>query len=103
MSNLLSDLPSLASEEVIEILMKAESVRIERIVTRGHVSPPGFWYDQHEHEWVLLVQGSARLRFESKIIELKVGDWLNIAAHERHRVEWTSPEEPTIWLAVFYR
>ena len=90
--------------EISDCLLQSGSVRIERIVSKGQHSPPGFWYDQHEHEWVLLVRGEATLRFEqgNKTVRLTPGSYVNIAAHERHRVEWTAVDEETVWLAVFY-
>lgn len=100
--NLLHDLPSSVPTELFETLHDAANVRIERIVSYGHVSPPDFWYDQAEGEWILLLAGAARLQFEDREVELRPGDYLNIRAHERHRVAWTSPRETTIWLAVFY-
>ena len=103
MTNLLADLPADLPEELIQTLLSTPQVRIERIVSQGHVSPPGFWYDQDEHEWVLLVQGAARLRFDDEVVELKPGDFQNIPAHRKHRVDWTSPGELTIWLAIYYR
>ena len=79
------------------------AARIERIVSHGQVSPDGFWYDQDEAEFVLLLAGAARLRFaDGEIAALSPGDCLEIAAHRRHRVEWTDPDQPTVWLAVFY-
>lgn len=102
-TNLFSDVPANLPEEILTKLLEAANVRIERIVSHGHVSPEGFWYDQDEHEWVTVLQGAAKLRFEDSTLELKPGDSVNIPAHRRHRVEWTTPEEPTIWLAVFYR
>ena len=51
----------------------------------------------------MVLQGAARLQFEDRVVELLTGDYVNIPAHTRHRVEWTSPDEPTVWLAVFYR
>lgn len=102
MPNLLSSLPSTLPGEITETLVQAKHVRIERIVSEGHASPPGFWYDQEESEFVLLVQGAARLQFENSVLEMKPGDWIDIPAHRKHRVEWTSPEEKTVWLAVFY-
>lgn len=93
------DLP----EELFETLLNARDVRIERIVSRGHSSPKGFWYDQQTHEWVLLVSGAARLRFEDdQVLEMVPGSYVNIPAHQRHRVEWTDPTQPTVWLAVHY-
>jgi cupin 2 domain-containing protein len=77
-------------------------VLIERIVSHGHRSLEGFWYDQKRCEWVVLLKGAARLQFEDHTVEMRPGDALNIPAHVRHRVEWTSPDEPTIWLAVHY-
>ena len=102
-SNLLGDLPRDLSTEQFEPIVAAPPVRIERIVSRGHASPPGFWYDQAEHEWVAVLAGAARLRFEDgETTEMKPGDHVNIAAHRRHRVEWTHPDEPTVWLAIHY-
>jgi cupin 2 domain-containing protein len=102
--NVLCDLPDARAAEVSETLLAAPGVRIERIVSQGQASPPGFWYDQDEVEWVLLLAGAARLRFadEAKDRLLRPGDHVAIAPHRRHRVEWTDPDRPTIWLAVFY-
>ena len=100
--NLFTDLPSQLPDELITILNDAADVRIERIVSHGHVSPKDFWYDQEQHEWVVVLKGTARLQFEDGEVEMKVGDFVNIPAHKKHRVEWTTPDEPTIWLAVFY-
>jgi cupin 2 domain-containing protein len=103
-SNLLANLPSQLPEELIEVLAESKHVRIERIVSRGQCSPPGFWYDQQEHEWVAVLKGSARLRFEDQeeTSLMLPGDQVLIPAHRRHRVEWTTPKEPTVWLAVFF-
>jgi cupin 2 domain-containing protein len=89
--------------ELIQTLLKTDNVRIERIVSRGHASPENFWYDQAEHEWVLLIRGAARIQFESdEPMELLPGSFVNIPAHQRHRVEWTEPNGPTTWLAIYY-
>jgi cupin 2 domain-containing protein len=101
-SNLLADLPSQLPDELVQTLICAAGVRIERIVSHGHVSPQGFWYDQPQGEWVMVLKGAARLRFEHGTVEMKPGDFINIPAHKKHRVEWTIPDEPTIWLAVHY-
>ncbi len=102
MPNLLSSIPAALPDELTETLVQAKHVRIERIVSQGHASPPDFWYDQDQNEFVLLVQGAARLRFEDSVVEMRPGDWLDIPAHRRHRVEWTTPDERTVWLVVFY-
>ncbi|ABW68151.1 cupin domain-containing protein [Desulfosudis oleivorans] len=104
MPSLLKNIPTDLAEEFIETLCSTDSVKIQRIVSKGHASPPGFWYDQEEDEFVLVVRGSAGLRFEGRedIVELRAGDWINIKAHVRHRVEWTDPAGETIWLAVHY-
>ncbi len=103
--NLFSLLPDASMGEAAEILLSRKGVRIERIVSLGQASPPGFWYDQDEGEWLVLLAGAARLRFadECQARPLALGDCLAIAPHRRHRVEWTDPQRPTIWLAVFYR
>jgi cupin 2 domain-containing protein len=100
--NLFTDLPAALPEELFSTLLQAPGVRIERIVSYGHQSPEGFWYDQPDHEWVLVLKGAARIQFEDSTVEMKPGDYLNIPAHKKHRVAWTTPDEPTIWLAVHY-
>ena len=101
--NLLANLPHALPHEVLTTLLDAPGVRIERIVSHGQTSPTGFWFDQDQHEWVVVLQGAARLQIAGEpTIELQVGDFLNIPAHRKHRVEWTTPDQPTIWLAVHY-
>jgi cupin 2 domain-containing protein len=102
-ANLLAGFPAHLPQELTETLVRAGHVRIQRIVSRGHASPAEFWYDQDENEFVLLIQGAARLRFEDAVLDVKAGDWIDIPAHRKHRVEWTTPNETSIWLAVFYR
>ena len=94
-----------SADEIFEEIVHSTSVKIERIVSEGHSSPAGFWYDQDLDEWVVLLTGSAGLRFEEsdRVVVLKPGDWINIPAHVKHRVEWTDPGKKTIWLAVHYR
>ena len=103
-ANVLRGLPDARHSEVSEVLAAASGMRIERIVSHGQASPPGFWYDQAEAEWVLLLEGAARLRFADEAADrlLGPGDHVAIAPHRRHRIEWTDPERPTVWLAVFY-
>jgi cupin 2 domain-containing protein len=102
--NILANLPVDLSEEVFEPLFSGSSARVERIVSLGHASPAGFWYDQEQHEWVLVIQGEAELEFadRNEPIRLRPGDTCQIPAHVRHRVAWTTPTEPTIWLAIHY-
>jgi len=91
-------------KEAVEELLREQNARIERIVSRGHSSPPDFWYDQPENEWVIVLSGSARLQFEDDTdpVTLGPGDYISIPAHRRHRVTWTDPDQDTVWLAVFY-
>jgi cupin 2 domain-containing protein len=102
--NLFHAIPNTLPIEIAECLVLSKGVKIERIVSKGHHSEAGFWYDQPQHEWVLLVKGEAALRFEQgdKTVHLTPGMYLNIAAHERHRLEWTAADQETVWLAVFY-
>jgi cupin 2 domain-containing protein len=103
--NLLAATDMELPEELTEKLATRPTLRIERIVSRGHSSPPGFWYDQEEDEWVLLLAGEARLRFadDDSSTNLVAGDFLEIPAHCRHRVDWTDPGGDTVWLAIFHR
>lgn len=92
-------------EERFEELCRAGSMRVERIVSTGQASPPGFWYDQELAEWVVLLTGAAELHFEDEAQprRLQPGDWVVIAPHRRHRVHWTDPTQPSLWLAIHYR
>jgi len=100
--NLFDDIPKDLPEELLTVLAESDGLKIERIVSDGHASPEGFWYDQEQNEWVLLVSGSAVLEFEEGKMELNPGDHLLLPAHRRHRVDSTSATEKTIWVAVFY-
>lgn len=99
--NLLADLPTPGNGESFHTLLNAPGFRVERIVSHGHASPEGFWYDQAEDEWVMLAAGAARLRFEGgQPVELTPGSYVHIPARRRHRVDWTDPTQPTVWLAI---
>jgi cupin 2 domain-containing protein len=100
--NLLADVPENLPDEQIFTLASSPGARIERIVSTGQASPPGFWYDQNAAEWVFLIAGSAGLLVEGERFPrvLGPGDFIEIPAHVRHRVEWTDAGKPTIWLAV---
>jgi cupin 2 domain-containing protein len=103
MANLFHTIPADLPAELFDTLLENGFVRIERIVSRGHATPAGQWYDQDRHEWVLLLQGAARLAFaDGRELELAPGDWLEIPARQRHRVAWTDPAQDTVWLAVHY-
>lgn len=102
--HLFDAIPAAAGEELFDVVASRGDVRIERIVSFGQASPPGFWYDQESHEWVIVMSGRAGLELEDEdeILELGPGDWVDIPAHRKHRVAWTSQDEPTVWLAVHY-
>ena len=105
MDSIFADLLRLtAKNEQFSELLTRPGLRIERIVSTGQCSPEGFWYDQPEGEWVLLIQGAARLRFadEAEARQLTAGDFVDIVPHRRHRVDWTTTEQPSIWLAIHY-
>ncbi len=104
-ANLFAGLPSAAAvDEQFADILQRPGLRIERIVSTGQASPEGFWYDQSDGEWVVVLQGEAKLRFadEADARHLKTGDFIDIAPHRRHRVDWTDPNRPTVWLAVHY-
>ena len=100
--NIFDDLPQHLPKEVVQTLIQVADVRIERIISHGHASPDDFWYDQAQAEWVIVLKGAARLQFEDGVIEMKVGDFINIPAFKKHRVDWTTPDETTVWLGVRY-
>jgi cupin 2 domain-containing protein len=90
--------------ERFETLLERPGLKIERIVSTGQASPPGFWYDQPATEWVALLRGEAVLRFadEAQPRTLRPGDFVEIAPHRRHRVEATSAAVASVWLAIHY-
>lgn len=100
--NIYGDIPAVLPEELFQTIAESGSVRIERIVSDRQATPAGEWYDQSWDEWVLLLAGSAGLSFgnETGVRRLQPGDYLMIPAGCRHRVEWTDPEQRTVWLAV---
>lgn len=100
--NVLADRPALGTEEVFETLFANAVCRVERIVSFGHASPPGFWYEQDEDEWVVLLVGSAVLAFaDGRMLDLHAGDWVSLPAQCRHRVDTVSDD--ALWLAVHCR
>ena len=102
--NMFSGIPSDIPEEFIETIMQSPDLRIERILSKGHSSPPDFWYDQDENEFIPLLKGSAGLSIEglNQEVVLNSGDYLNIESPVRHRVEWTLEGVETVWLAIYY-
>lgn len=103
MDNFFNKLPSELNAEVFEDIINHKSVRIERILSQGQTSPEEGWYDQEEHEWVMVMQGAGMIKFEDgSFAKLQSGDHLNIPARTKHKVSWTDPTQVTVWLAVFY-
>ena len=103
--NLFAGIPAKLPEEIVETLAAAEGqFRIERIVSRGHSSPDDCWYDQEAVEWVVLLSGEAVILFEADAErkEMRPGDWLEIPARCRHRVESTAEGVDSVWLAVHW-
>ncbi len=100
--NIFQNLPDNLSTEVLETILQSSHIRIERIISHGQSSAESFWYDQAEHEWIMVLQGSAAIRFEDGLRQLNAGDYLLIPAHQKHRVEWTQADSTTIWLCIFY-
>lgn len=102
-SNLFENLPVAWPDECSTVLLQQTGLRVERIISQGQASPNGFWYDQAEDELVFLLQGAAQLQWADESLRcLKPGDWLLIPAHTRHRIAWTDPQQPSLWLAIFW-
>ncbi|KEQ18056.1 cupin domain-containing protein [Endozoicomonas numazuensis] len=103
--NLFQNIPDTLPDELFQELLSGDQFKVERIVSRGHTTPSGEWYDQDWDEWVLLLTGAAKLRIEYKkeLMELSPGDYLHIPAHQRHRVEWTDPDQNSVWLAIHFK
>ncbi len=96
------------NKEIFELLFSGQEFSVERIISNGQKSPENFWYDQKNNEWVIVLQGNAKIEFQNinntnEIIELNKGDYILIPAHQQHRVLETSQTEETIWLAIHYK
>jgi cupin 2 domain-containing protein len=103
MNNLFQLPVNLLQQEQFDILLEHNAIRIERILSHGHTTPEQGWYDQEEHEWVVVLQGGGEILFEGgERVRLLPGDSIEIPAHRKHRVVWTDPDEVTVWLAIFY-
>ncbi len=102
-NNIFESIPDNPDDEMVELIVQNEKTKIERIISRGHISPASGWYDQEKDEWVIVLKGEAIISFESgKEVSLKAGDHINITAHTKHKVKWTNPKTETVWLAVHY-
>ncbi len=103
LKNIFESIPDNLDEEIFELLVQSENVKIERIISKGHTSPESGWYDQEQNEWVIVLKGEAIISFENgKEVNLKAGSHINIPAHKKHKVSWTDPKIETIWLAIHY-
>ncbi len=102
--NIFSEIPKHIPDELFEEIIGTGHCKIERIISKGHSTPDDEWYDQENNEWVIVIRGGAGLIFEGrdKVLVMKPGDYVNIPAHQRHRVAWTDSDEETIWLAIHY-
>ncbi len=102
LQNIFKDIPCELPDELVTTLISSDSVCIERIVSHGHSSEQGFWYQQEQNEFVILLSGSAELEFENGIVAMLPGDYINIPAQQRHRVVATKKDEKSVWLCIFY-
>lgn len=101
--NIFSAIPPALEEELVNDLAHGKEFRMKRIVSKGHTAPESGWYDQEEHEWVVVLQGQAKIAFDDgDVKDLSAGDYVNIPARTKHRVSWTTPDEETVWLAIHY-
>lgn len=96
----LGNIPETSSNEIFQALAVNKNIKIERIISYGQTSPEGFWYDQKEDEFVLVLKGSAKIEYDDgRIFTLKESSSMYIPSGQKHRVIYT--EDPTVWLALF--
>lgn len=101
--NIFSNIPRDIPKELFQTILESKDIKIERIISRGHATKKGRWYNQDKNEFVIILKGDAVIEYkDGKKIEMNFGDYIIIPAHTKHRVDKTSDEEETIWLAVFY-
>ena len=103
--NIFSPHPGSLTTEIFENLLKTDRFVLKRIISSGQATPPGEWYDQDEEEWVIVLSGSAGIRFEGQkeLTMMHPGDYIQIPAHQRHRIEWTDAKRKTVWLALHFK
>ena len=102
--NIYSNIPEKLSDEIVDVIFQSEIIRIERIISDGQASPDNFWYDQDENEWVILLKGKAKIKYQDQSEQnLTEGDYIFIPSHKKHRVEWTDNNTKTVWLAMFFK
>jgi cupin 2 domain-containing protein len=104
-NNIFSRIPYFMQDEISETLLETGHLKLERIISSGQATPEGEWYDQDTEEWVILLSGSAGLLFEDEeeVLIMNAGDYVHIKPHQRHRVEWSDPEQKTVWLALHFK
>ncbi len=102
--NIFAEIPGILSDELFETIVQGRLFRLERIVSKGHSTPKGQWYDQEKDEWVILLKGSAGIAIEGEeeLVVLQPGDYAHLPAGLKHRVEWTDPATESVWLALHY-
>jgi cupin 2 domain-containing protein len=101
--NIFQSIPNNVDSEIFDVIIKSDSIRVERILSKGQSSPESGWHDQEENEWVIVLQGSGTIVFENENeLTLEKGDFINIPSRQKHKVIWTEPDVVTIWLAIFY-
>lgn len=101
--NIFDAIPRKLDDELCNVLLQHGDLKIERIVSKGHVTPESGWYEQDHNEWVIVVKGEAILALEnSNQIHLTEGAYYNLPAYTKHKVSWTHPDRETVWLAVQY-
>ena len=103
LENIFDSIPDNLDEEVFDLLLQNNQLKIGRIISKGQSSPKSGWYNQDNNEWVIVLKGEAVISFEhEEVVNLKTGSYLHIPAHTKHKVKWTDPEAETIWLAITY-
>ena len=101
--NIFESIPDDLTEEIFEPLLQGKNIKVERIISNGHTSPESGWYDQEQNEWIIVLKGDAIITFENENeVRLNEGSYLNIPAHTKHKVSWTSQHTETIWLVIYY-
>ncbi|CAN5494662.1 hypothetical protein BH10BAC5_BH10BAC5_18240 [soil metagenome] len=97
------ELPGDLETEYTEILHQSKHAIIEQIISKGHVTEEGKWLIQEHAEWIMIIQGEAKIEIEGKKFTLHQGDHILIQGSKRHRVTETSSIPECIWLAVHFK
>jgi len=85
-------------------IFSSRGLQIKRIISKGYRTPETKWLKDDTDEFVILLRGSASIRFfNGEIKRMKSGDYLHIPSGTKHKVTYTSKKPCCYWLAIHFK